>query len=114
MAPVAQHWHPADRRHFIGGSDARIIRGDDEPALIRLWREKRGKTGVATEHTVNTVPRSALALSLLQASMPAEAHPCTSSVFVDEFDACCLQSSANSGISRLRYIAPAAFKIDDS
>src|SRR3954469_18047265 len=33
----------ADRRSFIGGSDARIIMGDDESALLRLWREKRGK-----------------------------------------------------------------------
>ncbi len=33
----------ANRRHFIGGSDARIIMGDDEPALLRLWREKRGE-----------------------------------------------------------------------
>jgi len=32
-----------DRRYFIGGSDARIIMGDDEPALVRLWREKRGE-----------------------------------------------------------------------
>ena len=32
-----------DRRRFIGGSDARIIMGDDEPALLRLWREKRGE-----------------------------------------------------------------------
>ena len=31
------------RRHFIGGSDARIIMGSDEQALIRLWREKRGE-----------------------------------------------------------------------
>jgi predicted phage-related endonuclease len=31
------------RRHFIGGSDARIIMGDDEQALVRLWREKRGE-----------------------------------------------------------------------
>src|SRR5208282_4237511 len=31
------------RRHFIGGSDARIIMGADEAALIRLWREKRGE-----------------------------------------------------------------------
>ena len=59
----AQNWHRADRRHFIGGSDARIIMGDDEPALIRLWREKRGEIepedlsgnlivqlGVVTEH----------------------------------------------------------------
>ena len=33
------------RRAFIGGSDARIIMGDDEAALIRLWREKRGEIG---------------------------------------------------------------------
>jgi hypothetical protein len=33
----------SDRRHFIGGSDARVIMGDDEQALIRLWREKRGE-----------------------------------------------------------------------
>jgi predicted phage-related endonuclease len=52
-----------DRRLFVGGSDARIIMGDDEPALLRLWREKRGEVepedlsgdllvrlGSATEH----------------------------------------------------------------
>ena len=33
----------ATRRYFIGGSDARIIMGDDEQALIRLWRQKRGE-----------------------------------------------------------------------
>src|SRR5262245_66370623 len=32
-----------ERRYFIGGSDARTIMGDDEAALIRLWREKRGE-----------------------------------------------------------------------
>lgn len=32
-----------DRRAFIGGSDARIIMGDDQDALLRLWREKRGE-----------------------------------------------------------------------
>jgi YqaJ-like viral recombinase domain len=35
--------HPQNRRHFIGGSDARIIMGDDEAALLRLWHEKRGE-----------------------------------------------------------------------
>jgi hypothetical protein len=34
-----------DRRHFIGGSDARIIMGPDEKALIRLWQQKRGEVG---------------------------------------------------------------------
>jgi predicted phage-related endonuclease len=33
----------AQRRSFIGGSDARIIMGDDEAALLRLWKEKRGE-----------------------------------------------------------------------
>ena len=31
------------RRSFIGGSDARIIMGDNEAALLRLWQEKRGE-----------------------------------------------------------------------
>ena len=31
------------RRHFVGGSDARIIMGTDEGALLRLWQEKRGE-----------------------------------------------------------------------
>jgi predicted phage-related endonuclease len=33
----------SSRRSFIGGSDARIIMGNDENALVRLWREKRGE-----------------------------------------------------------------------
>jgi predicted phage-related endonuclease len=32
-----------NRRSFVGGSDARIIMGSDEAALVRLWREKRGE-----------------------------------------------------------------------
>ena len=31
------------RRQFLGGSDARVIMGSDEGALIRLWQEKRGE-----------------------------------------------------------------------
>src|SRR6266498_3023400 len=37
----------SDRRYSIGGSDARIIMGGDEAALLRLWREKRGRGGAA-------------------------------------------------------------------
>jgi hypothetical protein len=53
----------SNRRSFIGGSDARIIMGTDEAALLRLWRQKRGEIepedlsddllvqlGTATEH----------------------------------------------------------------
>src|ERR1700716_322657 len=35
--------HKPDRMNFLGGSDARIIMGKDEKALLRLWREKRGE-----------------------------------------------------------------------
>src|SRR5579859_3030953 len=44
---MTRHSKPKDlhqqRRFFIGGSDARIIMGQDENALVRLWREKRGE-----------------------------------------------------------------------
>ena len=33
----------SERRYFLGGSDARIVLGNDEAALLRLWREKRGE-----------------------------------------------------------------------
>jgi predicted phage-related endonuclease len=39
---VPANEHPG-RRTFIGGSDARIIMGDDQDKLIRLWHEKRGE-----------------------------------------------------------------------
>jgi predicted phage-related endonuclease len=65
-----------DRRSFIGGSDARIIMGDDETALLRLWREKRGEVepedlssnlivrfGTVTEHPTGTGKRETPARS---------------------------------------------------
>jgi putative phage-type endonuclease len=42
---LARSLNNPDRRHFIGGSDARIIMGQDEKALLRLWQEKRGEVG---------------------------------------------------------------------
>jgi predicted phage-related endonuclease len=33
----------SNRRSYIGGSDARVIMGDDEAKLFRLWQEKRGE-----------------------------------------------------------------------
>jgi predicted phage-related endonuclease len=43
MANGVEFRKDVDRRLFIGGSDARIIMGNDEAALDRLWREKRGE-----------------------------------------------------------------------
>src|SRR3981081_4741252 len=42
---IARVFDSTNRRSFIGGSDARVIMGDEEAALIRLWREKRGEVG---------------------------------------------------------------------
>jgi hypothetical protein len=43
MKPHTFTRNSEDRRHFLGGSDARIIMGSDEAALTRLWKEKRGE-----------------------------------------------------------------------
>ena len=42
-AYIPIRFNRGDRRTFIGGSDARIIMGNDEADLVRLWREKRGE-----------------------------------------------------------------------
>jgi len=39
----ANNYRVEERRGFVGGSDARTIMGNDESALLRLWREKRGE-----------------------------------------------------------------------
>src|SRR5436305_11429742 len=43
MSPQPSATSQLNRRAFIGGSDARIIMGDDGGTLLRLWREKRGE-----------------------------------------------------------------------
>ena len=42
-SPASAYPNHRNRRVFIGGSDARIIMGQDEGALVRLWREKCGE-----------------------------------------------------------------------
>jgi predicted phage-related endonuclease len=43
-----------NRRYFIGGSDARIIMGDNEEALLWLWREKRGEVEPRTYPAISS------------------------------------------------------------
>jgi hypothetical protein len=99
--------YSANRRSFVGGSDARIIMGDDEAALVRLWREKRGEIapedlsgnlivqlGLVTEplnRTRNTGPecptQCAQCLFAFFGCMKLpEAHARPSPILVDEFD----------------------------
>src|SRR5262245_58482102 len=40
---TAQSRNFFERCSFIGGSDARLIMGTDEAALLHLWQEKRGE-----------------------------------------------------------------------
>ena len=58
---------PESRRHFIGGSDARIIMGSDEAALLRLWREKRGEVEPA-DFSANLVVQLGVATEALNRS----------------------------------------------
>src|SRR5258708_7607664 len=48
------------RRSFIGGSDAGIIMGRDEKALIRPWQEKRGEIR-PEDHSTNLIVHLGLA-----------------------------------------------------
>ena len=73
-----------DRRVFIGGSDARIIMGDDETALLRLWREKRGEAVRArlkrASITIDYFPR--FSFRGVRSRTPG-----ATAVLVDEYDA---------------------------
>ena len=62
-----------DRRSFVGGSDARIIMGQDEKALIRLWQEKRGKVG-PEDLSTNLIPNSRLVSAGVMAVTRAQEH----------------------------------------
>jgi len=57
---MAMNTKIADRRYFVGGSDAQIIMGNDEAALLRLWQEKRGEIE-PEDHSGNLVVQLGLA-----------------------------------------------------
>jgi predicted phage-related endonuclease len=52
--------NPIERRSFLGGTDARVIMGSDEAALLRLWREKRGEAE-PPDYSANLVVQLGLA-----------------------------------------------------
>jgi predicted phage-related endonuclease len=57
---VVQDRNLIERRSFLGGSDARVIMGSDEAALLRLWREKRGEAK-PRDYSANLVVQLGLA-----------------------------------------------------
>src|SRR5437763_4369375 len=54
----------SNRRTFIGGSDARVIMSNDEDALLRLWREKRGEAEPA-DYSENLIVQLGVATEAL-------------------------------------------------
>jgi hypothetical protein len=64
LPPDTTHPKRFDRRNFIGGSDARVIIGDDETALIRLWQEKRGEVE-PRDYSDNLIVQLGLATEVL-------------------------------------------------
>jgi hypothetical protein len=108
--PVGNVAENFSRRHFIGGSDARIIMGKDEAALLRLWREKRGEVepedlsanlivqlGLVTEPLIRTwyerdtgpecsTQCAQCLFAFFGCGKLPEAHARPSSILVDEFD----------------------------
>src|SRR6202035_5311634 len=72
MSPHVNARSCHSRRSFIGGSDARIIMGDDEAALLRLWREKRARLSLRTCPVV-AIPRDKIANAVLKGGLRPEA-----------------------------------------
>src|SRR5437667_563899 len=62
------------RRAFLGGSDARIIMGVDEAALLRLWREKRGELE-PSDYSRNLLVQLGLATEALNRQWYERTHP---------------------------------------
>jgi hypothetical protein len=74
----------SNRRGFIGGADARIIMGQDEKALIRLWQEERGEWGPRPLSEETTA--SGFAGCLLAPGFLPEPDPSTTAILFDEVD----------------------------
>src|SRR5450759_1905539 len=125
------------RRTFIGGSDARIIMGDDEAVLLRLWREKRGEAepedlsgnlivqlGQATEdlnrvwYERNIGPEfptqcAQCLFAFFGCLKLPEAHARPSPILVDEFDPGAYESPTNCFDRFGRHFPSLLFEIHD-
>jgi hypothetical protein len=60
--------------NFIGGSDARVIMGADEAALLRPWKEKRGEAE-PPDYSGNLAVQLGVATPQTSAGMPYTATP---------------------------------------
>ena len=67
----------ADRRGAIGGSDARMIMGDEEAALVRLWREKRGDSHQRSSDTISQIAGALARVLVAELENPEKALTAT-------------------------------------
>ena len=105
-----------ERRHFISGSDARVITGNDEVAPRRLWREKRRKAE-PEDLSCNLVlggsrlSEIAIGPSFAFTVLPyAEALP---PAFINELDSRSLKRGLDCLDGFLGNLTPLFFKVDD-
>jgi hypothetical protein len=78
---------------FIGGYDARMIMGQDEKALIRLWQEKRGEVGpkdLSGARSFESRPSGTGGISWSGLLSFSEPNAGAATVFLYELDAGCL------------------------
>jgi hypothetical protein len=110
MKPLMFTGLNGDRRDLIGGSDARIIMGEDEKALIRLWQEKRGEVGPASNmcgHAGRPTPgRALLANGLLRYPRFTEADAGATTVLIDKLDPGRLEGLPHLCTRFIRYARP--------
>jgi len=108
-----------DRRAFIGGSDPRIIMGDDQAALLRLWREKRGEAVRArlkpASITIDYFPRFAFTGARSRTPGPPpfwsmNTTPATSSAFRKAASFAGVTGISPSMTSTLRIVATPTFE----
>jgi hypothetical protein len=97
-----------ERHFFIGGSDARIIMGSDEAALVRLWRERPCGTkklfgDLFGQKAIND-PTGAIRLSPPMRLPKPNAH--TTPIFLEENNACRLQRQSDLFARLIRYTDP--------
>jgi hypothetical protein len=112
MSAFSQRINDSDKRRcFIGGSDARIIMGTDEVALLRLWRQKRGEAEDLPGDLIVRSSEIAIGPSLAFTVLPhAEALP---PAFINELDSRFLKRSLDCLDGFFGNLTPLFFKVDD-
>ena len=106
----------ATRLGFVGGSDARVIMGIDEAALLRLWREKRGEAEPEDLSSDLFVAGSRLSEIAIGPSFAFTVLPYAQALppaFINELDSRSLKRGLDCLDGLLGNLTPFFFKVDD-